>query len=324
VRKLSGLVTSALTGLALLAATGSGMAQDYPNQTVVWLAPSSAGSGFDVVARLITPKLSEILGQSVVVENVAGAGGTVGAAKVAEAKPDGYTVLMININHTAAEALRKDLSYNLLESFEPVIRFANSYYALVVSQKVEAKTLGELLDLAKAEPGKLNYASAGVGSATFMHAEIFLAAAGVKMTHIPYEGGGPALASIVAGETDFYGAPVATAMPMIEEGKVRALAVSSAKPLPLLPDVPTAGETVPGFEFGSWYGLVVPKGTPADVREKIRAAMAETLTDPDIKQKLGDLGLELFDEGPEEFGKFLAAEVATMKEVVKSAGIEPQ
>jgi tripartite-type tricarboxylate transporter receptor subunit TctC len=144
------------------------------------------------------------------------------------------------------------------------------------------------------------------------------------MTHIPYEGGGPALASIVAGETDFYGAPVATAKPMIEEGKVRALAVSSAKPLPLLPDVPTAGETVPGFQFGSWYGLVVPKGTPAEVREKIRAAMAEALTDPDVKQRLGDLGLDLFDEGPEEFGKFLAAEVATMKEVVKSAGIQPQ
>jgi tripartite-type tricarboxylate transporter receptor subunit TctC len=304
--------------------SNEGMAQDYPNQTVVWLAPSSAGSGFDVVARLITPKLSEILGQSVVVENVAGAGGTVGAAKVAEAEPDGYTILMININHTSAEALRKDLSYNLLESFEPVIRFSNSYYVLVVNPKVEAQTLGDLLAMAKAEPGKLNYASAGVGSATFMHAEIFLAAAGVKMTHIPYEGGGPALASIIAGETDFYGAPVATAKPMIEEGKVRALAVSSAKPLPLLPDVPIAAETVPGFAFGSWYGLVVPKGTPAEVREKIRAAMAEALTDPGVKQKLGDLGLDLFDEGPEEFGKFLAAEVATMKETVKSAGIEPQ
>jgi tripartite-type tricarboxylate transporter receptor subunit TctC len=311
-------------GFAPLIVSSEGQAQDYPNQTIVWLAPSSAGSGFDVVARLITPKLSEILGQSVVVENVAGAGGTVGAAKVAEAEPDGYTILMININHTSAEALRKDLSYNLLESFEPVIRFANSYYALVVSPKVEAQTLGELLDLAKAEPGKLNYASAGVGSATFMHAEIFLAAAGVKMTHIPYEGGGPALASVVAGETDFYGAPVATAKPMIEEGRVRALAVSSAKPLPLLPDVPTAGETVAGFEFGSWYGLVVPKGTPAEVREKVRAAMAEALTDPGVKQKLGDLGLDLFDEGPEEFGKFLAAEVATMKEIVKTAGIEPQ
>jgi tripartite-type tricarboxylate transporter receptor subunit TctC len=311
-------------GFAPLVVSNAGQAQDYPNQTIVWLAPSSAGSGFDVVARLITPKLSEILGQSVVVENVAGAGGTVGAAKVAEAEPDGYTLLMININHTSAEALRKNLSYNLLESFEPVIRFANSYYALVVNPKVEAQTLGELLDLAKAEPGKLNYASAGVGSATFMHAEIFLAAAGVKMTHIPYEGGGPALASVVAGETDFYGAPVATAKPMIEEGKVRALAVSSAKPLPLLPDVPIAAETVPGFAFGSWYGLVVPKGTPAEVREKIRAAMAEALTDPGVKQKLGDLGLELFDEGPEEFGKFLAAEVATMKETVKSAGIEPQ
>ena len=300
------------------------MAQDYPTRTVVWLAPSSAGSGFDVVARIITPKLSEVLGQSVVVENVAGAGGTVGAAKAAEAEPDGYTILQVNINHTSAEALRKDLGYNLLESFEPVIRFSNSYYVLVVNPKLEAKTLGQLIEAAKKEPGKFNYASAGAGSATFMHAEIFLAKAGIKMIHIPYEGGGPALASIIAGETDFYGAPYATAKPIIEEEKVRALAVSSAERLSFLPDVPAAAEFVPGFSFGSWYGLVVPKGTPAEVREKIRTAMAETLADPTIKKRLEDLGLEIFDEGPEEFGAFMAAEVATMNEVVKSAGIEQQ
>jgi tripartite-type tricarboxylate transporter receptor subunit TctC len=323
VRKFLHLATFA-AGLALMASPLTAVAQDYPNRTVVWLAPSSAGSGFDVVARLITPKLSEVLGQSVVVENLAGAGGTVGAAEVAEAEPDGYTILQVNINHTAAEALHNDLSYNLLESFDPVVRFSNSYYVLVVNPQLEAKTLGELIDMAKKEPGKLNYASAGVGSATFMHAEIFLAKAGIKMTHIPYEGGGPALASVIAGETQFYGAPYATAKPIIEEGKVRALAVSSAKRLPVLPDVPAASEFVPGFSFGSWYGLVVPKGTPVEIREKIRAALVETLADPTVKKHLEDLGLELFDEGPEEFADFMAAEVATMKEVVKTAGIEPQ
>ena len=323
-RKFTGFTAAALMGCAILAAPNPGVAQDYPTEPIVWLAPSSAGSGFDVIARIITPKLSEVLGQSVVIENIAGAGGTIGAAQAAEAKPDGYTILHVNINHTSAEALYKSLSYNLLESFDPIIRFAISYHVFVVKNDLDVKTLDDVIAMAKAKPGELNYASAGIGSATFMITELFKSTAGIDMTHIPYEGGGPALASIVAGETDFYGAPYSTAKPMIEEGKVRALAISSAERASFLPELPSASESVPGFEFLSWYGLVVPKGTPAEIRDKIRAAMVETLADPDVKKRISDLGFDPLDEGPEEFAAFMKEEVGTMKTLVQDAGIEPK
>jgi tripartite-type tricarboxylate transporter receptor subunit TctC len=264
------------------------------------------------------------LGQSVVVENVAGAGGTVGATRVAEAKPDGYTILQVNINHTSAEALYKSLPYNLLQSFDPVVRFTTSYHVFVVNPEVEAKTLADFVAMAKAEPGKLNYASAGVGASSFMMTELLKSRAGIDLTHIPYEGGGPALASVIAGETDFIGAPYSTLKPMIEEGKVRALAIASVERAPFLPDLPTASESVPGFEFMSWYGLVVPHGTPKEISDKIRMAMAETLADAAVKKRLGDLGFDPIDQGPEDFAAFLKNEVDTLKNLVKEAGIEPK
>lgn len=318
------LFAAGLIGCLPALAAGDAATQDYPNLTITWIVPSDAGSGIDGVARVVTNKLSQVLGQSVVVENLPGAGGTVGAAKAAEAKPDGYTVLNININHTVAEALYKSLSYNLLDSFEPVIRFGSNFYVFAVNPKVEAKTLAELIDYAKAHPGELNYGSAGVGSSTFMVTALFNSMAGIEMTHIPYEGGGPAMASVVAGETEFYGSPYTTAKPFIEEGKVRALAVSSAERAPYLPDLPAASETVPGFDFTSWYGIVLPKGTPAEIRDRLRAAMVETLADPEVKKGLDNLGIDVFDEGPDEFRAFLAQEVETMKKIVAEAGIEPK
>jgi tripartite-type tricarboxylate transporter receptor subunit TctC len=290
----------------------------------VWLAPSSPGSAFDIVARIITPKLSEILGQPVVIENVAGAGGTIGAAKAATAKPDGYTILHVNINHTSGEALYKSLSYNLLTSFDPVVRFTNSYHVYVTRKDLEVKSFADFVALAKAEPGKLNYASAGVGSSTFMATELLKSAAGIDLTHIPYEGGGPALASVVAGETDFYGAPYSAAKPMIDAGEVKPLAISSKERKPYAPDLPTVSDTVPGFEFASWYGLVVPKGTPTEIRDKIRAAVIEAIADPQVKAKLAELGFDPVDEGPEQFAAFLKNEVESLKAVVQRAGIEPK
>ena len=319
------LAAAVMAGGGLLAAPQAGMAQtDYPTKPVVWIAPSSAGSGFDVIARIITPKLGEVLGQSVVIENIAGAGATVGAAKGAEAKPDGYTILQINANHTAAESLYKNLSYDLIDRFDPVLRFNVSYHVLVVRKNLEVNSLADLIAMAKAEPGKLNFASAGISSVTFMCAEIFKAKAGIDMQHIPYEGGGPALASIVAGETDFYAAPYATAKPFVDSGEVKALAMTSKERAKFEPDLPAVSEVVPGFEFMSWYGLVLPKGTPTEIRDKIRAAMVETLADPDIQKKLQDLGFDPVDEGPEEFAAFLKKDIAATAEVIKAAGIEPK
>jgi tripartite-type tricarboxylate transporter receptor subunit TctC len=324
VRKFRSLVAATLTGLAPLMISNAAMAQGYPDREIVWIAPSSAGSGFDVVSRIITPKLSEILGQPIVIENIAGAGATVGAGKAAEADPDGYTILLINSNHPAGEALYKNLSYNLLTSFDPIVRFTTSYHAFVARKDLDVKTLDDVIAMSKAEPGKLNYASAGIGSVTFMCGALFNSVAGTEMTHIPYEGGGPAVASIVAGETDFYCAPYSTSKPFIESGEVKALAISSKERASFLPDLPAASESVPGFEFMSWYGLVVPTGTPTEIRDRIRSALAEALADPKIKEQLADLGFDPIDQGPEEFAAFLKDEVEKTKKLVQEVGIEPK
>jgi tripartite-type tricarboxylate transporter receptor subunit TctC len=316
-------LTAAATGFALAAVPVTSMAQDYPDRTIEWIVPSSAGSGFDVVTRIITTKLSEILGVNVVVQNIAGAGGTVGTSKAADTEPDGYTVLITNVNHTANEALRKNKPYVLLEDFDPVIRFGVSHYVFVVRPDTGIKSLEELLAMAKEKPGELTWASAGVGSSTFMLGSMFNSKADIEVTHIPYEGGGPALAASVAGEVNYYGAPYATAKPFIEDGTLVALAVTAAEPVSFL-DLPSASEFVPGFAFTSWYGIEVPAGTPADRIETFRLAMIEALEDPQVKKGLEDLGLELIQEGPDEFRAFLEAEVALMNEVVEEAGIQQQ
>jgi tripartite-type tricarboxylate transporter receptor subunit TctC len=324
VRTIYRLAIAAAIGFAPVAISNAAAAQDYPSQDIIFISPSSAGSGFDVVARIITPKMSEILGQPVVVENITGAGATVGAAKAAEADPDGHTILLISFNHAAAEALYKSLSYHLLENFDPVIRYTSSYHVVVVKKDLEVATLADLIDKAKASPGELNFASAGVGSVTFMTGELFKSAAGIDMTHIPYEGGGPAMASVVAGETDVYVAPIDTAKPFIESGEVKALAVTSKEPLAALPDIPPAAATIDGFEFVNFYGLAVPKGTPLEVIEKIRAATAEAVADPTVGKRLTDLGFVLVDHGPAEFTAFLEAQIAAAKDAVAKAGIEPK
>jgi tripartite-type tricarboxylate transporter receptor subunit TctC len=300
------------------------MAQDYPDRTIEWIVPSSAGSGFDVVTRIITTKLSEILGVNVVVQNIAGAGGTVGTSKAADTEPDGYTVLITNVNHTANEALRKNKPYVLLEDFDPVIRFGVSHYVFVVRPDTGIKSLEELLATAKEKPGELTWASAGVGSSTFMLGSMFTSKADIEVTHIPYEGGGPATQAAVAGEVNYYGAPYATAKPFIDDGTLVPLAVTAAERVDFLPDLPSASEFVPGFAFTSWYGIEVPAGTPADRIETFRLAMIEALEDPQVKKGLEDLGLELIQEGPDEFRAFLEAEVALMNEVVEEAGIQQQ
>jgi tripartite-type tricarboxylate transporter receptor subunit TctC len=324
VKKFRNLLAAGLLGLAPLALAGAAAAQDYPSQAITWIVPSSPGSGFDVIARIITPKLSEVLGQPIVIENLAGAGGTIGAARAADAKPDGYTILQVNINHTTAESLYKKLSYNLLTSFDPVDRFTTSSFVFLSSTKFGAKTLPEVISKAKANPGTINFGSGGVGSSTFIATELLMTTAGIDMTHIPYEGGGPSLAAEVAGETDFLASPYSTAKPFIESGQVNVLAISTKERAPYLPDVPTVAETLPGFEFTSWYGLVVPAGTPVGIREKIRSGMAEALQDSNVKARLAELGYDPLDEGPDEFGAFLKKDVATMKEIITKAGIEPQ
>lgn len=299
-------------------------AQDYPTRPITWIAPSSPGGGFDVISRILAPKLSEILGQSVVVQNIEGAGATIGAAVAAEAAPDGYTILLANANHTVGMSLYKDLEYDVIESFDPIIRFAEIYQIFIANPNLEAKTLGDLISLAKEKPGELNAAHAGVGSPTHICLELLRMRAGIDFTQIPYAGGGQALTSVVSGETDFECALYSASKSFIEGGQVRPLAVTSKERIASSPDIPTAAETIPDFVFLGWFGALVPKGTPEPVRAKIEDAIRTAVADPAIRQRIIDLGMNPIDEGPEAFAAYLKREVEESRTLVQQAGIQPQ
>ena len=299
-------------------------AQDYPTKPITWIAPSSPGGGFDVISRLLAPKLSEILGQSVVVQNIEGAGATIGAAVAAEAAPDGYTILLTNANHTVGMSLYKELKYDIVDSFDPIIRFAESYQIFIANPKLEAKTMADVIALAKAKPGELNVAHAGVGSPTHICLELLKMKTGIDFAQIPYAGGGQALASVVSGETDLECAVYSAAKSFIEGNQVAALAMTSKERPSFAPDIPTVAETVPDFEFMAWFGALVPKGTPEPVRAKLRAAIEQAIADPAVKEKIVALGMGPINDGPEAFADFLKKDVEQSRILVEKAGIEPK
>src|SRR5262245_5608624 len=253
------VAAACLAAFAALLLSRDGHAQAYPDRTINYIVPSSPGSSPDIVGRIMAEALAKILGQPVVVLNRPGAGGTIAAAAAAKASPDGYTVLQANTNHSFSQTFYKNLGYHLEHDFSPVGRFASAFYIVVAHPKLGVRTLGELIAKAKSAPGKLNYASGGVGAATFIVTEVLKAQAGIDIVHIPYNGGGPALAAILSGVTDVYGSPYATAKPFVDDGKLIGLAVTSAQRIPFIPDVPTVAETLPGYEVTTWYGLVLPR-----------------------------------------------------------------
>jgi tripartite-type tricarboxylate transporter receptor subunit TctC len=260
---------AAVAGAATLTLAGTALAQDFPTGPVTLIVPGSAGSASDIVGRIIADGMSKTLGQSVVVEDLPEGAGTVAGAKVADAKPDGYTVLLVNTGITAAESLHPQRGYVFLDDMAPIGSFATSFFVYVVNPKVEAKTFDEFVKMVKEKPGEINYSAAAAGTATYLAAEILKSKVGLDILHIPYNGGAPALASVVAGETQFSAAPFASVKPLIEGGDVRALAVSSMERAPQLHEVPAVSETVPGFDVSSFYGLDVPDGTPPEVDDRL-------------------------------------------------------
>ena len=301
-----------------------GLAQTYPDRTISYIVPSSAGSSPDIVGRIMADALSKILGQPVVVLNRAGAGGTIAAAAAARAAPDGYTVLQANANLSFSQTLYKNLTYDVERDFVPVGRFASAFYIFLAHPKVGVRTLKELIDKAKAEPGKLNYASGGIGAATFIVTEVLKAQAQIDLVHVPYNGGGPALASILAGVTDIYGSPYTTAKPFFDEGKLLGLAVTSAKRIPYLPEMPTVAETLPGYEVTTWHGLAVPAGTSAAVRDKLHSAITQAVNAPDTKKRLEELGYVTMNDTPQQFATFLHEDVESMAELIKRYNLKPE
>ena len=317
---------SLLGAVAALALTGTGHAQSaWPNKPVRLVVPFTPGGSSDILGRAIGQKLTESLGQSVVVDNVPGAGGSLGAERVAKSAPDGYTLLMGHIGNLAvAPAMYPKLPYDPVKSFVPVAWIANVPNILVVHPSVPAKTLKELLAYAKANPGKLNYASGGNGSAAQLATEYLKMRTQTFMVHVPYRGTAPAVNDLIAGQTDllFSGAPAV--LPFIKSGQLRALAVSSQKRLDSLPEVPTVAENgYAGFEADQWYGVVAPAGTPADIVRKLNTHINQALASPELKARLQSEGAIAVPTTPEAYGALIQREITRWLPVVKAGNIQP-
>jgi tripartite-type tricarboxylate transporter receptor subunit TctC len=306
--------------LSLQPATGA-PAQPFPSKTVRYLMPQTPGSAADTIGRIIAEGLTQVFGQPVIVDNRTGAAGNIGAEIAARAPADGYTIVQVSLTHAVNATLYRNLSYDLLRDFSPVTQLASAPSIVLVHSSLPVKSLPELVKLAKARPGGINYASAGSGSATFFSTELFKIQAGIDLLHVPYRGGGEALNSILAGETSVYFAPVATSLPHVRAGRVRGLAVTTAKRLPLLADYPTVAETgFAGYESGSWYGLMVPLKTPRETVTIIRNAAIMVLNKPEVSRRLIDLGYVLIGDEPAEFAAHIKSEIAKLGKIVQQTG----
>jgi tripartite-type tricarboxylate transporter receptor subunit TctC len=297
-------------------------AADYPARPVRFVVTYPAGGGADTSARIIGNWLSERLGQSFVVENRGGGGGNIGTEAVAAAPADGYTLLQASAANAINASLYEKLNFNFIRDFEPVAPLVGAPHLIFVTPSFPAKTVSELVAYAKANPGKITYASAGVGSSNHVSAELFKMLTGIEMLHVPYRGGAPALADLASGQVNVMFSDILTAGGPLRGGLIRTLGVGADKRMPTLPDVPTIAETVPGFEASSWWGICAVKGTPADVVTKLNAEINRGLQDPKIKARLGELGVLVLGGSSEDFKKMIAEETEKWGKVVRFANIK--
>ena len=306
--------------LCLAWASPSFAADPYPTRAVRLIVGFPAGGPTDIVARIIAQSLSERLGQQVIVENRPGAGSNIATQAVITSPPDGYTLLLVSPPHAINATLYKKLPYNFLEDIVPVAGLADGPNVMEVHPSVPAKTVAEFIAYAKANPGKISFASAGNGTTIHLSGELFMAMTGVKMLHVPYRGSAPALTDMISGQVQVMFDNLLSSMPHLQSGALRPLAVSSAKRAETLPDVPTIAETVPGYETGTWGGVGVPKGTPAEIVEKLNREINTSLADPKIKARFAELGSVPLIVTPQQFGAFLAAETEKWGKAVKFSG----
>ena len=300
-------------------------AQGYPNKPVKVIVPFTPGSATDILARTIGQKLQEQWGQPVIVENRAGAGGTIGAGVVAKSPPDGYTLMVHSSGHAVNASMYPTLPYDTTKDFVEVATLGGQPNVLVVSPATGFKTTADLVAAAKKTPGALNYASAGVGSGTHINAEKFKLAAGIDTVHIPYKGTPEAITDTMTGRVTYFFSPISAALPNVREGKLVALGVSTAKRSSALPNVPTIAESgLPGFDYNLWVGLWAPAGTPQDIVDKINADVAKVLAMPDVRERLAGLGAEPMVMTPADFRKLMRDEMDDSAKVVKAAGIKAQ
>jgi tripartite-type tricarboxylate transporter receptor subunit TctC len=314
------LVASVLALACLAPASAASTWPDRPIRLIVAFPP---GGGTDIVARLLAPLLSQRLGQPVAIDNHGGAGGNIGTEMAAHAQPDGYTLLMGNIAPNAINvSIFKHLPYDPEKDFNPIMLVAVTPNILVVNPSVPAKTVGELIALARSKPGTLNYPSAGTGTSSHLAGELFNTMAKTQTVHVPYKGGGAAFSDLLGGQVQLFFATMPAAMPFVKAGKLRALAVTSTQRSATLPDLPTISESgLPGYNAVTWYGLLAPRGTPTEVVDKVNQAANEILQMPEVREKLLASGFEPAGGSPKEFATFISSEVVKWRKVVQTAGI---
>ncbi|MEY3872190.1 MAG: hypothetical protein RLZZ296_1185 [Pseudomonadota bacterium] len=310
----------AIAAVLSAAAVSAQTTAAYPSKTIKIVVPFTAGSATDIMARVVGERLSASLGQAVMVENRPGAGGTLGSAQVAKSEPDGYTLLVVSTGHVVNPTLYPGLSYDTVADFAGVSPLAALPSVLVVGAGSPFKSVKDLIVAAKAKPDSLNYASAGVGSATHVNAEKFRSVAGIQLTHIPFKGTPETIVETSSGRVDFMFTPVLASIPSIRDNRMRALAVSTAKRSSALPDVPTVAEAgVPGFVFDFWIGLLAPAKTPRAVVNKLNAEIALILAQPDVKERMAKMGAESMPMKPEQFDAYIKEEFVTLGAVMKAA-----
>ena len=305
-----------------LALSGAAAAQDYPTRPITLVVPYAAGGGNDVMARIVAEKMSKSLGQQIVIENKGGAGGSIATRQAAKAAPDGYTLALGGTGTLAINpTLYPNVGYDPRKDFAPVGLIATSALVVLVHPNIEAKSIGELIALAKREPGKLNYASAGAGSGIHLGSELLAHMAGIRLTHIPYKGSGPALTDLLGGHVAIYLSSLPPAIALVREGKVRALAVTGPRRSPIFPDLPTVAEAaLPGFEAVLHYGIVAPAGTPQPIVEKLNGALRAALADADVRARIVADGAEPLPTTPAEYAADIDHEETKWSKIVKMSG----
>ena len=306
----------------LLAAPANAAEQAYPSRPVRVIVPTSPGAGADIVARIFAQKLTENVGQQFIIDNRAGAGANLAAELTAKATPDGYTLFIATPAHAINPSLYNRLSYDILRDFAPISQMSSGYYVIVVHPSVPAKNVKELIALAKAQPGKLNYASAGPGNATHLAGELFKSLAGVDMFHIAYKGSGPGVIDLVAGQVQVMFPNLTSAISFIKSGKLRALATTGERRAATAPDIPTVIESgLKGYSVIGWYGLSAPAKTPPPIIAKLNAEAVKVLSQPDMKERLAVDGAEPAPSTPAQFAAFIKAETEKWSKVIKNAGL---
>lgn len=311
----------AATAACALPFTAAAQADKYPTKSVRMLVPFAPGGGTDITARIIAQKMTEVLGQQVIVDNRAGGGGTIGAETGVRAAPDGYTVVMVSGSYGTNAALYK-LPYDPVKDIQALVMIGDTGFVLALHPSVPAKTVSELIAHAKANPGKLNYASTGTGGITHLTSELFDLMAGTKMTHIPYKGTGPALSDLLGGQVQLIFGSMPATIPHAKSGRLRGIGVTTAKRAGPLPDVPAIGETVKGYESALWYGLWGPKGLPKPVITRWNEEVARILQTPEMQKRLAGDGVEPAGGPPEQFINAIRRDVEKWKKVVKAANIK--